>query len=640
MKEEAFEIIQGRQVKNPPEVLKLQKRYEDLEAQISRKAQDPAIKIDTQLIQNLLDIIGPAVKEAQHKAEEQSEKREADKRQKFALQVLELLNQSDRNTDTIQKILHLIKEFTQFDAVAIRLKEEDDFPFYASLGFSEEFINQERYLCVRDDKGTVLRNPNGLPYLEGLCGRVLSQVTDSELPFYSDKGSFWINSAAEMFLSVIEECRSDSGRGSCLKEGYESLALIPLMSNGVVYGLLHLCDRRKGVFTSSIIRFFEGIGASVGVALARKKNEDMLRRSEEKYRVLAENAKDGIYILAPQGFDYVNPALEKIFGYPANEILGKNMDTLALIHPDDVEKVKKERMIRGGKKDKTSRFSFRIIGKDGRVRHAEVNTVALPGDRTRVLGILRDVTDWSIVENELKENILQMENMVWGTVQALAQTTETRDPYTSGHQNRVARLALAIAEQLGLEEKTIDGIRMAGLVHDIGKIQVPAEILGKPGKLTEMEFNLIKVHPQVGYDILKTIEFPFPVARTVLQHHERMDGSGYPFGLKGDQILLEARILAVSDVVEAMASYRPYRPALGLEKALEEIQRNKETFYDADVVNACLRVFQTRSTFWGQPLALNFTPAGDLVTEERTWGTSRTTSTEKKRTMTEQKRKV
>lgn len=189
-------------MKNPPEVIKLQKRYEDLEAQISRKAQDPEIKIDTQLIQSLMDIIGPAVKEAQHKAEEQSEKREAEKRQKFALQVLELLNQSDKNTDTIQKILHLIKEFTQFDAVAIRLKEEDDSPFYASLGFSEEFINQERSLCVRDDKGTVRRDPKELPFLEGLCGRVLSQETDSELPFYSEKGSFWINSAAECFFRL------------------------------------------------------------------------------------------------------------------------------------------------------------------------------------------------------------------------------------------------------------------------------------------------------------------------------------------------------------------------------------------------------------------------------------------------------
>lgn len=612
LRKDPIEKNEGFKMKKSPEIFVIQERYNELRGEISKKNQDPSIKIDTLLIQNLLDVIGPAVKDSLNKAEELSEKRDAERRQNFALQVLELLNQSDKNADVIQAILHLVKEFTQFSAVAIRLKEEEDFPFYASLGFSEKFIDQESFLCLRDEKGAVIKDAKGVPCLEGQCGRVLNQETDSNLPFYSEKGSFWINSAAEMFLSVVEGCRTDSDRDSCLKEGYESVALIPLKSNGDVYGLLHFCDMRKGVFTSSIIQFFEGIGASIGVALARKKDENKLRRSEEKYRILAENAMDGIYILNEQGFEYINPALEKILGYPANAIIGKSMNEIGMIHPEDVGKVKKKQMTRDANKEKTSRFSFRIISKDGSVKHTEVNTVALPGNRTRILGILRDVSGWVNVENELKENILQMENLVWGTVQALAQATETRDPYTAGHQNRVARLALAIAEQLGLEEKKIDGIRMSGLIHDIGKIQVPAEILGKPGKLTELEFNLIKVHPQVGYDILKTIEFPFPVARTVLQHHERMDGSGYPFGLKGEQILLEARILAVSDVVEAMASYRPYRPALGIEKALEEILGNKGTLYDADVVKACIRVFQTRSTFWGQPLALNFTPDGDI----------------------------
>jgi PAS domain S-box-containing protein/putative nucleotidyltransferase with HDIG domain len=385
-----------------------------------------------------------------------------------------------------------------------------------------------------------------------------------------------------------------------------------LISKGEVYGLLHLSDKRKGVFSSSFIKFFEGLGASIGVALARKKDEERLRQSEEKYRLLAENAKDGIYIHSDSGFEYVNPALETILGLTAEELTGRSIEEIDLIHPEDRNKVKRERKKRKSAKDRTSRFSFRIVDKDGQIKHTEVNTVALPGDKSRALGILRDVSDWVNLESELKGNILQMENMVWGTVQALAQATETRDPYTAGHQNRVARLALAIAEELQLDEGDIDGIRMAGLVHDIGKIQVPAEILSKPGELTETEFNLIKAHTQIGYDILKTIEFPFPVAKTVLQHHERLDGSGYPSGLKGEQILLGARILAVSDVVEAMASYRPYRPALGLDKALEEILRYKGTLYDEQVVDACLNVFQTKSTIWGQNIAPHFTPDGKL----------------------------
>jgi putative nucleotidyltransferase with HDIG domain len=166
-----------------------------------------------------------------------------------------------------------------------------------------------------------------------------------------------------------------------------------------------------------------------------------------------------------------------------------------------------------------------------------------------------------------------------------------RDPYTAGHQKRVTDLAVAIARNLGLSEDKIDGIRMAGLIHDIGKISIPAEILAKPGPISEKEFALIMDHPQVGYDIIKNIEFPWPVAKTVLQHHERMNGSGYPQGLQGKYVLLEARILAVADVVESIASFRPYRQALGIKEALKEIAEDKKTLYDNQVVDACLNLF-------------------------------------------------
>jgi putative nucleotidyltransferase with HDIG domain len=177
------------------------------------------------------------------------------------------------------------------------------------------------------------------------------------------------------------------------------------------------------------------------------------------------------------------------------------------------------------------------------------------------------------------------------TIEAMALTVEMRDPYTAGHQRRVTKLAVAIAKELNLSEAEIDGIRTAGIVHDIGKIQIPAEILSKPGRLTELEFSLIKNHPSVGYEILKSVEFPWPVAQIVLQHHERMDGSGYPLGISGDDILLEARILSVADVVEAMASHRPYRPALGIGQALGEIWKNKGILYDSKVVDACFALF-------------------------------------------------
>jgi putative nucleotidyltransferase with HDIG domain len=169
-----------------------------------------------------------------------------------------------------------------------------------------------------------------------------------------------------------------------------------------------------------------------------------------------------------------------------------------------------------------------------------------------------------------------------------------RDPYTAGHQRRVADLARAIATEMGISADQTDFIRIACTIHDIGKISVPAEILSKPTKLTDIEFSLIKAHAQSGYDILKDIEFPWPVADVVLQHHERMDGSGYPRNLNGEDILIEARILSVADVVEAVASYRPYRPGLGIDLALTEIEKNSGIFYDSAVADACLRLFREK----------------------------------------------
>jgi putative nucleotidyltransferase with HDIG domain len=194
------------------------------------------------------------------------------------------------------------------------------------------------------------------------------------------------------------------------------------------------------------------------------------------------------------------------------------------------------------------------------------------------------------VDEALKESLARTTEVQDGTIQAMATVTEARDPYTAGHQRRVARLACAIARELGLPADRVAGLRVMGLLHDLGKINIPAEILSKPGKLSEMEFNIIKSHPQAGYEIVKEIRFPWPVAEIFLQHRERLDGSGYPQGLQGDEIILEAKILAVADVVEAMSSYRPYRPELGIDKALEEIAQKKGVLYDPEVVDACIKV--------------------------------------------------
>ncbi len=199
-------------------------------------------------------------------------------------------------------------------------------------------------------------------------------------------------------------------------------------------------------------------------------------------------------------------------------------------------------------------------------------------------------------EKAREQSFEKMKKVLAGTVYALAEMSQRRDPYTAGHQRRVAQLACAIARQMGLPESQIEGVRMAALLHDIGKMYVPSEILTKPGQISDLESEIIETHAQVGYEILKTIEFPWPIAKTVLQHQERLNGSGYPAGLLGEDILLEARILAVADVVEAMSSHRPYRATLGMKKALSEISKNRGILYDPNAVDACLILF-TRKKF-------------------------------------------
>ena len=225
----------------------------------------------------------------------------------------------------------------------------------------------------------------------------------------------------------------------------------------------------------------------------------------------------------------------------------------------------------------------------GEVNAFDEEEIRLMGDLVRDLswgiGSLRDREDRRRASEELHQGLED-------AIQAIAATVEMRDPYTAGHQRRVGQLAAAIAGEMGLAPERIQGIHLAGIVHDVGKIGVPAEILSKPGKLLDLESRLIKLHAQVGYDILKDVKFPWPIAQMVLQHHERMDGSGYPSGLKGEQILLESRILTVADVIEAIFAFRPYRPALGMDTAIAEISAHRGTFYDPQVVDACMHLLR------------------------------------------------
>jgi len=266
------------------------------------------------------------------------------------------------------------------------------------------------------------------------------------------------------------------------------------------------------------------------------------------------------------------------------------------LHPDDSSRATEEcQAALHGERDFDT--DFRVLHPDGVVVNVKANGLVLrdeEGKPLRMIGLNTDITDRKQTEEKLKDTLESLRKAVSATIQVMASAVEIRDPYTAGHHIRSAGLANAIATDMGLSHEKIEGIRMAASIHDIGKLSLPAEILSKPTKLSEIEFSLIKAHSLSGYEILKNVESPWPLAEIVYQHHERTDGSGYPRNLKGNDILMEARILIVADVVEAMASHRPYRPALGIDAALEEIEKNKGILYDEAVVDVCLSLFREK----------------------------------------------
>jgi PAS domain S-box-containing protein len=338
--------------------------------------------------------------------------------------------------------------------------------------------------------------------------------------------------------------------------------------------------------------------------LRREQTEEALHASEAQLSNALEMAHLGHweYDIAKNLFTF-NDQFYNIFRTTVEKVGGYTMHSAEyaqrFVHPDDLDVVGEEirKSIETTDPHLNQQIEHRILYADGTVGYITVRIFIVKDSHGRTIktyGVNQDITERKHAEEQLKNTLDSLRKSFGATIQVMVSAVETRDPYTAGHQLRSADLARAMATEMGLPQEKIDGIRMAGSIHDIGKLSVPAEILSKPTKLTDIEFSLIKEHSRKGYEMLKNVESPWPLAQIVYQHHERMDGSGYPRNLQGDDILIEARILAVSDVVESMASHRPYRPALGLNAALEEIEKNRGSLYDKVVVDACLRLFREK----------------------------------------------
>lgn len=659
--------------------------------------------------------------------EDVTERKNSELRLKLAKEILEMLNRPNNVIKLIKDIFHLLKESTGVEAIGIRLREGEDYPYYVTNGFPDHFLEAENYLCARDATGEIIRDSKGNPSLAGRCGHILRGQTDTARPYFTEGGSFWTNSTTKHLAEKSEKEYQGSIRNRCNEEGYESLALIPLRSGEEIIGLLQLSDTRKDLFTSDMIRFLEGIGASIGIAIARRRSVEALRESEEKYRTHFENVTDMIFSIDRElRILDITPSVERIMGYRPEELIGKPFGELNILATDHLKEpysdiryvlagnrisaevyefiakdgtrkfceVGAAPLLRDGKaaavicvaRDiterrqaeewllrersmvdrimRTSPAGITVADRDGRIifankraeeiyglsvdemtkltynspewlitdfdgnpfpieklpfamvissgnpvygiRHAinspegrrvylSINSAPIDdekGNINEVVFTIDDVTEQHRAEEEISKTVGKLKRGIDDTIRAMAMIVEERDPYTAGHQERVANLSVAIAQVLNLSEEQISGIRMAGMIHDVGKMKVPAEILSKPTQLSHIELELIKTHAEVGYRILEPIAFPYPVAMIAYQHHERINGSGYPQGLKGDEILIEARILAVADVVEAMATHRPYRPALGIDAALKEIENNRGLLYDSDAVDACLKLFR------------------------------------------------
>lgn len=378
-------------------------------------------------------------------------------------------------------------------------------------------------------------------------------------------------------------------------------------SDWLLYGLVPNLEEVYGISVVKGIAFISVMSVALYFLLSYLgKVEDRARLSEATLDLFKEHAPQlfasipvVIYVIEINNgkpvVAWVSENAEQILGYPLSAFYKPDW-WAEHIHPEDRLKTlssSQDIFARGGG---VHEYRFRLGDGTYALIKDELQEVIGDDESTKkVVGVWHDITNDHAAQVEIQNYANRLEKTLLGTVNTVAKMVELRDPYTAGHEARVGDLAVAIAREMGLDGDFLMGLKIGGLVHDIGKISVPSEFLTKPTRLSEAEYEVIKRHAENGYHILKHVDFPWPIADMAYQHHERMDGSGYPQGLKGEDILLEARILAVADTVESMATARPYRMSMGVDRALAEVESKAGKSYDSQVVKACLKLFREKA---------------------------------------------
>ena len=362
-----------------------------------------------------------------------------------------------------------------------------------------------------------------------------------------------------------------------------------MLFNDHLIGVISMQSHEENAYSPDQISMFEMLGTQAAIAIQNSQLFENIQHEKKLTDTLVDSIPEFFFLVDQQGqLVRWNKASEALWKFKHGEI--NYIDPEILVVKQDQKRVAEffDNVFATGQ----MKMETQLLLDDGRTLPVFlIGTRITVGGNNYLIGIGIDISEQKKYEENIESSYKKLHEAFRGAIDLLAHASELRDPYTAGHQERVSKLAVAIAVDMGLDADTIEGIQIAGIVHDIGKMSIPTEILSKPSKLSELEFSLIKTHVDNGFAILKDIEFPWPIAEIVYQHHERLDGTGYPRRLKEPDILIGSKILAVADVIEAMSSHRPYRPALGIEAALNEIKINKGRLYDSEVVEICLRLF-------------------------------------------------